>query len=74
MHKHATAELIQQYNATNGAEVTSIVFNTSKAYCVKFELWDTAGCEKLGKLRDCYYVGADCAVLMYDVTSASEYR
>jgi GTP-binding nuclear protein Ran len=32
-------------------------------------VWDTAGNEKLGGLRDAYYINARAAIVMYDITS-----
>ncbi len=36
--------------------------------------WDTAGQEKLAGLRDGYYIGAHCAIIMFDVTSRITYK
>ncbi len=38
-----------------------------------FNVWDTAGQEKLGGLRDGYYIGGQCAIIMFDVTSQITY-
>lgn len=35
---------------------------------ISFHLWDTAGQEKFGALRDAYLRGADGIILMYDVS------
>merc|ERR1712151_1094379 len=37
-------------------------------------VWDTAGQEKLSGLRDGYYIGADCAIIMFDVGSRITYK
>merc|ERR1712232_1472208 len=37
-------------------------------------VWDTAGQEKFGGLRDGYYVRGQCAIIMFDVTSRITYR
>lgn len=42
-------------------------------YC-RFNVWDTAGQEKLGGLRDGYYIQAHCAIIMFDVTSRVTYK
>lgn len=47
-------------------------FETS-AGTVIFNVWDTAGQEKFGGLRDGYYVHAHCALVMFDVTSRITY-
>ena len=41
---------------------------------VTFNCWDTAGQEKLGGLRDGYYINGHCAILMFDVTSRLSYK
>merc|ERR1712187_661412 len=40
---------------------------------IVFNVWDTAGQEKFGGLRDGYYVNADAAIVMFDVTSRVTY-
>jgi len=67
--KHVNNQFVQKYEPTHGAVVTSIVFLTNQHILIKFDVWDTAGVEKCGGLRDGYYIGSDGAVLMYDVTS-----
>ena len=37
-------------------------------------VWDTAGQEKLACLRDGYYIGAHCAIIMFDVCSRITYK
>ncbi len=39
-----------------------------------FNVWDTAGQEKFGGLRDGYYIQGQCAILMFDVTSRVTYK
>ena len=39
-----------------------------------FDCWDTAGQEKFGGLRDGYYIGGQCGVIMFDVTSRITYK
>ena len=41
---------------------------------VKLQIWDTAGQEKFGNLRACYYIGAHCAIIMFDLTSRQTYK
>lgn len=40
----------------------------------RLAVWDTAGQEKLSGLRDGYYVQANCAIIMFDVTSRITYK
>jgi len=41
---------------------------------VIFNVWDTAGQEKFGGLRDGYYIQGQCAIIMFDVTSRVTYK
>ena len=41
---------------------------------ITYNVWDTAGQEKFGGLRDGYYIGGDAAVIMFDVTSRVTYK
>ena len=48
-------------------------FYTSRGK-IRFMVWDTAGQEKLASLRDGYYIGAKCAIIMFDVCSRITYK
>ena len=48
-------------------------FHTSKGF-IKFNVWDTAGQEKLGGLRDGYYIGGHSGIIMFDVCSRITYQ
>ncbi|KAF2354272.1 Small GTP-binding protein domain [Trinorchestia longiramus] len=61
------------YSATMGYETTQVLVNTSVGD-KSLVLWDTAGQEKTGPLRDHYYVGAQGAILFLDVTSKVTYK
>lgn len=41
---------------------------------ILFNVWDTAGQEKFAGLRDGYYIQANCAIIMFDVTSRITYK
>lgn len=56
-----------------GVEVHPLVFYTARGP-VKFNVWDTAGQEKFGGLRDGYYIKGQCAIIMFDVTSRVTYK
>ncbi len=40
---------------------------------IKLNVWDTAGQEKLSGLRDEYYIGGNCGIIMFDVSSRITY-
>ena len=41
---------------------------------LRFNVWDTAGQEKYGGLRDGFYIQGECAIIMFDVTSRITYK
>lgn len=71
--RHMTGEFQKPYIPTKGADVHNITFSTSRGP-VTFTIWDTAGQEKLGHLRECYYIDAHCAIIMFDLTQRQTYR
>ena len=71
--RHLTGEFEKAYNATVGCEVHPMNFFTTKGE-VRLMVWDTAGQEKLGCLRDGYYIGAHGAILMFDVCAWITYQ
>jgi len=54
-------------------EVHPLAFTTNRGPIV-FNVWDTAGQEKFGGLRDGYYIQGQCAIVMFDVTSRITYK
>ncbi len=71
--RHLTGEFEKAYNATVGCEVHPMNFFTTKGE-VKLMVWDTAGQEKLGCLRDGYYIGAHGSIIMFDVCARITYQ
>ncbi|KAF4025548.1 hypothetical protein G4228_017627 [Cervus hanglu yarkandensis] len=77
--RHLTGEFEKKYVATLGVEVHPLVFHTNRGP-IKFNVWDTAGQEKFGGLRDGYYIQAQCAIIMfdnlqyYDISAKSNYN
>ncbi|KNH05149.1 GTP-binding nuclear protein rtb2 [Perkinsela sp. CCAP 1560/4] len=71
--RHKTGEYEKRYIATIGVDVHPLTFHTNRGQ-ICFNVWDTAGQEKFGGLRDGYYIGADCAIIMFDVTSRTTYK
>jgi len=71
--RHLTGEFEKKYIATLGVEVHPMPFYTSKGM-ILFNVWDTAGQEKLGGLRDGYYIGGHCGIVMFDVCSRITYQ
>merc|ERR1711953_743640 len=71
--RHLTGEFEKKYVATLGVEVHPLVFHTNRG-AMRFNVWDTAGQEKFGGLRDGYYIQGQCAIIMFDVTSRVTYK
>ncbi|KAM3145452.1 hypothetical protein pb186bvf_002496 [Paramecium bursaria] len=71
--RHLTGEFEKKYIATQGVEVSQVIFYTTHG-AIRLVIWDTAGQEKLGGLREGYYIGANCAIIMFDVTSRISYK
>jgi len=71
--RHLTGEFERKYVPTLGAEVHPLIFHTNLGPLC-FNVWDTAGQEKFGGLRDVYYIQGQCAIIMFDVTSRMTYK
>ncbi|KAF8212766.1 GTP-binding nuclear protein Ran-like protein [Mycena galopus ATCC 62051] len=71
--RHLTGEFEKKYNATLGVEVHPLKFTTNHGE-ICFNVWDTAGQEKFGGLRDGYYIQSNCGIIMFDVTSRITYQ
>jgi GTP-binding nuclear protein Ran len=54
-------------------EVHPLTFSTNFG-TICFNVWDTAGQEKFGGLRDGYYIQGQCGIIMFDVTSRITYK
>jgi GTP-binding nuclear protein Ran len=71
--RHLSGEFEKKYIATVGVEVHPLLFHTNYGPII-FNVWDTAGQEKFGGLRDGYYVQGQCGIIMFDVTSRITYK
>ncbi|KZZ87519.1 Ran GTPase [Ascosphaera apis ARSEF 7405] len=71
--RHLTGEFEKKYIATLGVEVHPLKFTTNLGV-IQFDVWDTAGQEKFGGLRDGYYINGQCGIIMFDVTSRITYK
>ncbi|CAN8075190.1 unnamed protein product [Agarophyton chilense] len=71
--RHITGEFEKRYIATMGVEVHPLKFSTNFGP-ILMNVWDTAGQEKLGGLRDGYYIQGNAAIIMFDVTSRMTYK
>lgn len=71
--RHVSGEFERRYIPTMGVEVRSLPFYTNLGKIV-FNVWDTAGQEKFGGLRDGYYINGNAAIIMFDVLSKTTYK
>jgi len=71
--RHATGEFERRYIPTKGVEVTPVTFYTTYGP-ILVNIWDTAGNPEFGDLKDAYYIGANYAIIMFDVTTRSTYK
>lgn len=55
------------YYPNKSLEIVPVTFNTNLGP-VEFVMWDTVGQEKTGDLKQLYYIDADCAIIMFDLT------
>ena len=67
MHKYVKQTFSKTYKATIGADfMTKELFVGEKLVTV--QIWDTAGQERFMTLGPAFYKGADCCVIVYDIT------
>jgi GTP-binding nuclear protein Ran len=71
--RHQTGEFEKKYIPTMGVQVSQLSFQTTHGV-LTYNIWDTAGQERFGGLREGYYLEANCAIVMFDVTSPATYR
>lgn len=73
MHRYVNDKYSQQYKATIGADfLTKEIAVDDKV--ATMQVWDTAGQERFQSLGVAFYRGADCCVLVYDVTNAKSFE
>ena len=73
MNRYVNKKFSTQYKATIGADfVTKDVVVDEKL--VTMQIWDTAGQERFQSLGVAFYRGADCCVLVYDVTAPTTFK
>jgi len=54
----------RRYLSTIGVEVTSVSYKMENSENVTLDIWDTAGQQKFGGIRDPYYVQAKAVIIM----------
>nr|AGH70136.1 ras-related protein Rab-7 [Placozoa sp. H4] len=73
MNQYVNKKFSNQYKATIGADfLTKEVMVDDRL--VTMQIWDTAGQERFQSLGVAFYRGADCCVLVFDVTVANSFK
>lgn len=73
MNQYVNKRFSNQYKATIGADfLTKEVIVDDRV--VTMQIWDTAGQERFQSLGVAFYRGADCCVLVYDVTAPNTFK
>ncbi|XP_020813051.1 GTP-binding nuclear protein Ran-like [Drosophila serrata] len=71
--RHMTGEFEKNYVATRDVEVHPLIFHTNRG-AIRFNIWDTSGKENFKGLLDTSCVLAQCAIIIFDVTSLVSYK
>ena len=61
-----------QYYSTIGVDFKTKIINIDDKL-VKVQIWDTAGQERFRSIINSYYHGAQCVILMFDLTNISTF-
>ncbi|KAG2455787.1 RAB7 protein, partial [Polypterus senegalus] len=73
MNQYVNKKFSNQYKATIGADfLTKEVMVDDRL--VTMQIWDTAGQERFQSLGVAFYRGADCCVLVFDVTTPNTFK
>lgn len=73
MNQYVNRKFSNQYKATIGADfLTKEVMVDDRL--VTMQIWDTAGQERFQSLGVAFYRGADCCVLVFDVSLPSSFK
>ncbi|XP_017860514.1 PREDICTED: GTP-binding nuclear protein GSP1/Ran-like [Drosophila arizonae] len=70
LRRHATGQFEEQHVPTYGLNVHTLPLETNYK-SVALEMWDVAGDPRHGGLHNGYFFYARCAIIMFDLSSAS---
>ncbi|KAF7632573.1 hypothetical protein Mgra_00008019 [Meloidogyne graminicola] len=73
VNRFVNKKFLNYYKATIGVDFMQKQLNVDGVDVI-LHIWDTAGLERYQSLGSAYYRGADCCVLIYDLTSAASFR
>jgi Ras-related protein Rab-7A len=72
MNQYVSKRFSSQYKATIGADFLTKELAVGDRL-VTLQIWDTAGQERFQSLGCAFYRGADCCVLVFDLTNAASF-
>lgn len=73
MNQYVNRKFSNQYKATIGADFLTKELLVEDRL-VTMQIWDTAGQERFQSLGVAFYRGADCCVLVFDVTAPNSFK
>ncbi|GJQ75358.1 putative Rab subfamily of small GTPases [Trypoxylus dichotomus] len=73
MNQYVNKKFSNQYKATIGADFLTKEVQVDDR-TVTMQIWDTAGQERFQSLGVAFYRGADCCVLVFDVTAPNTFK
>ena len=62
------------HKATIGADFIKKKVTIKTGEVIPLQIWDTAGQERFQSLSNTFYRGADCCVIVYDITNRESYE
>ena len=68
VHRLKTNEFLSAYIPTLGVEVSEYTYNSTRGEII-FKIWDMAGQERFGGLREGYFIGANAGIVFFDISS-----
>ncbi|KAG8236488.1 hypothetical protein J437_LFUL016399 [Ladona fulva] len=83
MNQFVNKKFSNQYKATIGADFLTkevqvddrtVTMQALTYFCLNNTIWDTAGQERFQSLGVAFYRGADCCVLVFDVTAPNTFK
>ena len=73
MNQYVKKKFTNKYKSTIGADFLNREVTIDNRQ-VALQIWDTAGQERFQSLGVAYYRGADCCVLVYDITQPNSFK
>eukprot|EP01104_Vermistella_antarctica_P014908 TRINITY_DN4782_c0_g1_i1.p1 TRINITY_DN4782_c0_g1~~TRINITY_DN4782_c0_g1_i1.p1 ORF type:complete len:207 (-),score=66.10 TRINITY_DN4782_c0_g1_i1:177-797(-) len=73
MDRYVNKKWTAQYKATIGADFLTKEVEVDEML-VTLQIWDTAGQERFQSLGNSFYRGADCCILVFDVTQQKSFE